>query len=543
LGEEPSHPELLDYLAGRFSGQTASASDTALRAWSLKEMIRLLVTSEAFQRSSHVSSEAAECDPANKLWSHFRVRRLEAEEIRDALLTVSGKLDTTAGGPGEGGQSGRRSVYVAVRRNALDPLLSVFDAPEPNMTLGRRDSTNVPAQSLALLNDRFVINLAQHWANSVAGPPAKSASLDDEAVKSRIGQMFVMALGRPATTDELNQSFEYLRSSAQLGDSARREIERLESEAAATREKIEALAAPVRERLLAARREKSSGTPEARSLETELPAPLARWEFDVDLRDASGKLSGQPHGNAIVEGGSLLLDGRSYVEVGPLAKTLREKTLEVWAQCANLEQRGGGVMTVESNGGAVFDSIVFAEKDRRQWIAGSDFFRRSRSLEGPPESEADKQPVHLAVTYASDGKVTAYRNGQPYGRSYVVEQLATFTPERSSVLFGLRHSPAGGGNKFFAGQILRAQLYDRALEAAQIAASFRGFTTYLNESDLLAGMDPQQHGAYKALQTELAAIDARIQKLTASVSEQGPAADWRDLGQSLFNLKEFIYVR
>ncbi len=454
LGEEPSHPELLDYLAARFSGQAADSANTPLRPWSLKDMIRLLVTSQAFRLSSRASPEAVERDPNNRLWSHFRVRRLEAEEIRDSLLAVSGQLDANAGGPGEPGQSRRRSVYVAVRRNTLDPLLSVFDAPEPNMTLGRRDATNVPAQSLTLLNDRLVINLAQQWADSVAGPPAKAASLDEAATKERISRMFVTAFARPPTADELSQSLKYLRGNVGLNSAVRQEIARLTDAAASIRDKIEALTAPARDSLVARRREKAARAPAARSPAIAAPTPVACWEFDADLRDSIGKLTGQAKGNAIVEGGALVLDGRSYVEVKPLPCAVREKTLEAWVQCTNLDQRSGGVMSIQSTDGVVFDAIVFAEKDPRCWLAGSNGFVRTQPFKGSAEMEADRQPVHLAITYNSAGKITAYRNGQQYGHSYSIENLVTFAPERSSVLFGLRHSPAGG-NKFFAGRILR----------------------------------------------------------------------------------------
>ena len=112
---------------------------------------------------------------------------------------------------------------------------------------------------------------------------------------------------------------------------------------------------------------------------------------------------------------------------------------------------------------------------------------------------------------------------------------------RSRILFGLRHTPAGGNNSSpggFASTTLRP-----GLTAQEIAASFRGFSAYINDADLLAGMAPQQQATYRGLQAELTAMDARIQKLSAASSETGAAADWRDLGQSLFNLKEFIYVR
>ena len=170
LGDEQTQPEFLDYLAGQFTGQGPSGQGPIsgqmppLKPWSLKAMIRLLVTSRAYRLSSHVTPQAAEVDPANHLLSHFRVRRLEAEAVRDAMELVAGQLDLTPSGPSVGSNANRRSVYLQVRRNALDPLLTVFDAPEPHMTQGRRDSTNVPAQSLTLLNDRLVIDLARHWA-------------------------------------------------------------------------------------------------------------------------------------------------------------------------------------------------------------------------------------------------------------------------------------------------------------------------------------------------------------------------------------------
>ncbi|MBI3874513.1 MAG: DUF1553 domain-containing protein, partial [Verrucomicrobia bacterium] len=115
--------------------------------------------------ASAPSPAARERDSNNELLSHFRVQRLEAESIRDALLAVSGRLDATPFGPGVPlGDRARRSVYLTIRRTNLSPFLEVFDAPKPFTTLGRRDVTNVPAQSLALLNDPFVIEMARALA-------------------------------------------------------------------------------------------------------------------------------------------------------------------------------------------------------------------------------------------------------------------------------------------------------------------------------------------------------------------------------------------
>jgi len=198
LGELPSHPELLDYLAARFVQD----------GWSFKRMIRFLVTSRAFRMSSEVTAAASSIDPANELISHMRVRRLDAEAIRDAMLSVSGRLDATMFGAPVGEKQPRRSIYLGVRRTNLSPFLSTFDAPKPFTTLGRRDATNVPAQSLTLLNDPFVIELAKQWADS-----AIRHDIDPAAGAS---QMFTQALGRPPDAAEQQSMNDYLAELAAL---------------------------------------------------------------------------------------------------------------------------------------------------------------------------------------------------------------------------------------------------------------------------------------------------------------------------------------
>jgi cytochrome c553 len=198
MGEKPTHPELLDYLAARFAEEN----------WSLKKMIRFLVTTRAFALSADASPEARERDAANDLLSHTRVQRLEAEAIRDSLLAVSGRLDDTMSGPGlpntASGEKLRRSVYLTIRRTSLNPFLEVFDAPKPFTTTGRRDATNVPAQSLTLLNDRFVIECARTWAESLV---AKKADANPER---RIRRMFAAAFAREPAAREISASRKYL---------------------------------------------------------------------------------------------------------------------------------------------------------------------------------------------------------------------------------------------------------------------------------------------------------------------------------------------
>ncbi|MEE3372685.1 MAG: DUF1553 domain-containing protein [Planctomycetota bacterium] len=210
LGEQPTHPELLDYLANRFSMD---------EKWSTKKMIRLMVTSQAWQQASVASAAARQLDPGNDWLSHMPVRRLEAEAIRDALLATSGQLNPMLYGPGvnvyfvkktenggypKGPLDGdrRRSVYLRIRRNAHNPFLEVFDAPKPSTTRGRRDITNVPAQSLTMLNDPFVIDQSAKWAAALIG--------DGRASAQRVRYMFEVALSREPDSAELSIALEYL---------------------------------------------------------------------------------------------------------------------------------------------------------------------------------------------------------------------------------------------------------------------------------------------------------------------------------------------
>jgi len=192
MGEKPTHPELLDFLALKLQ-----ADD-----WSLKTTLGYLLETEAFHRTSTPSPEAASVDPLNALLSHAHVRRLEAESIRDALLSVSGALEAQQFGAPVAPNSPRRSIYLQQRRNSLPALLSTFDAPKPFTTLGRRDSTTVPAQSLMLLNDPAILQLCKRWSDTVR---AKVTGPD-----ARIQAMFVSALGRPPSEAEASKARAFL---------------------------------------------------------------------------------------------------------------------------------------------------------------------------------------------------------------------------------------------------------------------------------------------------------------------------------------------
>ncbi|MDE2755836.1 MAG: PSD1 and planctomycete cytochrome C domain-containing protein [Acidobacteriota bacterium] len=209
LGERPSHPELLDHLSHWFRVRARG---------SLKQLIRRIVLSQTYRMTSRASDRAAaRIDPENRLLHRMNLRRLEAESIRDAVLAISGRLDLQMSGPpvpvhkgdvvlfrgapknlGPLDGNGRRSIYTAARRNFLSSLLLTFDTPKPFATVGRRDVSNVPAQSLALMNHPFFHEQARRWARRL------EEAGGDVSPARRIRHMYLEAFGRPPTPAEID---------------------------------------------------------------------------------------------------------------------------------------------------------------------------------------------------------------------------------------------------------------------------------------------------------------------------------------------------
>ena len=205
--------------------------------------------------------------------------------------------------------------------------------------------------------------------------------------------------------------------------------------------------------------------------------PLARWSFETNAQDSVGALHARLEGGARIVNGRLALDGKEAFAISePLKLPLREKTLEAWVALATLEQGGGGIVTVEADDGRNFDALVFAERQPRRWMAGSEFYRRTRDLESAiDETAAPGQLVHVALAYHRDHTIALFRNGRPCGEPYQwTSEFAafdTFPAGASRVLLGKRHT--GDGQAMFAGDIEEARLYDRALSREEIAASFK----------------------------------------------------------------------
>jgi len=214
LGEKPTHPELLDFLALQFVED----------GWSVKKTIKKIMLSSVYQTSSSPSDIAKTNDPENLFLSHATIKRLSGESIRDAMLLISGELNETMFGPpvninlsafqeGRGRPAsgpldgaGRRSIYLSVRRNFLSSFLLAFDSPIPFSTVGKRSLSNVPSQALILMNDPFVHQQSEKWAKKIIAQSAEPLI--------RLDTMFWQALNRPPSSLELEECLAYLSASA-----------------------------------------------------------------------------------------------------------------------------------------------------------------------------------------------------------------------------------------------------------------------------------------------------------------------------------------
>jgi hypothetical protein len=273
--------------------------------------------------------------------------------------------------------------------------------------------------------------------------------------------------------------------------------------------RIAGIRARVREQIIEKR--KSIKTPAI-----ELPQPLASWEFEEDFKDSIGSLDGKPQGGARLENGALVLDGKDdYVITAPIAREITEKTLAALVQLDNLDQRGGGVISLQTTGGGIFDAIVFGEREPRRWMAGSNVFARTQPFQGTEEKEASGRPVHFAIVYRKDGTITGYRDGQLYGKSYKTGSQP-FAAGGGSLLFGLRHMPPGG-NRFLAGRVLQAQLFDHALDEEAVAAISGDPRNYVAEKEIVAFLKGEEQTSYLMLKEQQ-------QKLADEISAASQAA-------------------
>ena len=217
MGERPTHPELLDWLAVEFMN----------RGWSIKQMHRLIMTSDAYRMASAYEHAAdREKDPQNQYLWRFRPQRLDAEIVRDSILAASGGINLTVGGPPvfpaipkevltsvsfgvwkneeDGPSVWRRSVYVYRRRGLAFPMFQVFDLPEQNITAGARYVSTVPTQALTLLNNPFVLRQAELFADRVRQTAG-------DVTSKQVDLAYRIALARPPDRKELSVALEFMK--------------------------------------------------------------------------------------------------------------------------------------------------------------------------------------------------------------------------------------------------------------------------------------------------------------------------------------------
>lgn len=219
MGDTPTHPELLDWLAAEFVD----------RGWSLKAMHRLIMNSAAYQQSTAHREAAAKADPSNKLLWRFRPQRLDGEVIRDSMLEVAGLLNPEVGGPSAhpplplgmpvpyGGwdvderlsDQHRRSIYIFVKRNARYPMMEAFDMPDTHESCSRRNVTTTAPQALSLLNDTQTIE----WAQGFAGRVVEAAGSD---AAKQVTQAYLMAYSRPPDAGEQDAALTFFSTQGRL---------------------------------------------------------------------------------------------------------------------------------------------------------------------------------------------------------------------------------------------------------------------------------------------------------------------------------------
>ena len=215
MGSLPTHPKLLDHLASSFIAN----------GWSTKQLIRQITLSRIYRLSTDESPSGSAKDPANRLLWRMNRKRLDAEQIRDTLLFVSGALDQTAGGPnllagtkseyGYTFASPRRSVYVPVFRNTLPEIFEVFDFADPNIQQGSRTSSTIASQALLLMNHPQVIQQSRAAAERMLGSGSSSVS-------SRLESAYLELLGRPPSDEEQRISLEFLGELTDDGEAEQR---------------------------------------------------------------------------------------------------------------------------------------------------------------------------------------------------------------------------------------------------------------------------------------------------------------------------------
>ena len=254
------------------------------------------------------------------------------------------------------------------------------------------------------------------------------------------------------------------------------------------------------------------------------PTPLSQWTFDGNARDRYRLHNGALQKGAKIKNGRLILDGKkAYVQTFPLKQDIGEKTLEAWVYLPDLSTRGGGAITLEATDAYAFDSITFGERKEQQWIAGSEYFKRTHDLPIAAESDS-KGLIHMAIVYAKDNHISVYRNGELALRYRGGKPLQKYHAQKAFLYFGRRHLRAGG---YLKGEIEEVRLYDRALSGAEVKHSQETGPDLHTREELLAALPPKSALAVRNLSGKIARLekdiyDASQRPLTYAANSRKP---------------------
>jgi hypothetical protein len=412
--------------------------------------------------------------------------------------------------------------------------LRAFDFPEPFATTGRRDATNVPAQSLALMNDPQISRLVNSWTKKLlTGENAKRSNRD------RLEKMFIAALGRKPSNNEVDLLESYLDQSRLLINTRREAAIKVKASKDYAHERMESLISVASERYFLKRGENPP---------SKLPVqPLVRFDFEQGLQDESGTIALELFNGAKISGGALVVDGKGYAVSASISKLveprpLLSKTMEAWVQVDGLEQRGGGVISIQSADGSRFDSIVLGEQTPRRWMAGSEFYSRTKPFNGPEEIVTVDRVVHVAIVYQEDGTIIGYRDGKPYGTAYQAGGVQRLDSSEAILSFGVRHLPASNG-KMFVGKILEARLYDRALSQSEIESSFQSFQYGFQLSSVPELLDAVELEEWQQTGLRLKQLTKEWESVSRDMDVDPELQALSDVGRSIFMMKEFLFIR
>ena len=290
-------------------------------------------------------------------------------------------------------------------------------------------------------------------------------------------------------------------------------VKRLDEPIQQLTDQLQILQNGVRERILETR---------GRAWPENLPQPIARWTFDQSARDLKGSLHltlTEHHERYDLSQGALISNeqppGNAAAPLASSAKLgfdVREKTLEAWVRVRDCLEKPALVMMIrntEGYRGAASDGIRYRGGRNRQWVAASTARFRTKEVEGPAEDGEPGDVIHLAVVYSADDTIQLFRNGEPYGQAYRPDvmtdagKLQTYNAGEAEVAFGDSRALA----------VEETRLYNTALTAAQIAASYRQGAPNIGVDELVAAMADEERSRHEALSTQLASLQAELARI------------------------------